>query len=484
MKGSIRRILLISNEKGYDLYLSKLLQNQINHEFEIDQVYPIEKAAGEINSGNYSSIILDIDGNEDCSTAAEKICAFNTYLPILVLSHHQNDTFEKAYKSGAQQVISKSHLDAQMLAYSILSSIDRKAIENEIHMRDEILKAVNNVAEIFLTQPNWDTYLSEVLESLGKATQSDHVSIIKNMDDSEDRTTGILQTEWWSNGVGQTDVIDRQHGIDYERPGFNRWKQLMKAGQAVWGDVEDLPAEEQASLMKLDIKSFIYIPIFIDHTWWGFIGFDRCTRRQNWNEVAVDALKTAAKILGAAISRQATEEKLTYLATHDYLTNLPNRMLFADRFNQATARSLRSGKKFAVISVDMDQFKSVNDTYGHQAGDEVLIEVGKRLTTTMRGTDTCARIGGDEFAIIAEEIHNKSDVIRIMEKICQAMQPKIAVENREIQTSASMGGSIYPQHGENLEELMKAADKALYFIKGTTTRFKIFSDDQISWLND
>jgi len=258
----------------------------------------------------------------------------------------------------------------------------------------------------------------------------------------------------------------------------------MKAGQAVWGDVEDLPAEEQAPLMKLDIKSFIYIPIFIDHTWWGFIGFDRCTQRQGWNEVEVDALKTAAKILGAAISRQATEERLTYLATHDYLTNLPNRMLFADRFNQATARSLRSGKNFAVISVDMDQFKSVNDTYGHQAGDEVLIEVGKRLTTTMRGTDTCARIGGDEFAIIAEEIHNKSDVIRIMEKICQALQPKITVENREIQTSASMGGSIYPQHGENLEELMKAADKALYFIKGTTTRFKIFSDDQISWLND
>jgi GAF domain-containing protein len=88
----------------------------------------------------------------------------------------------------------------------------------------------------------------------------------------------------------------------------------MKAGQAVWGDVEDLPAEEQASLMKLDIKSFIYIPIFIDHTWWGFIGFDRCTRRQNWNEVAVDALKTAAKILGAAISRQATERNCTYLA--------------------------------------------------------------------------------------------------------------------------------------------------------------------------
>jgi len=402
----------------------------------------------------------------------------------VVLSHHQNKYPANLYQKGAQQVLSKANMNSEALVYTILSAIDRKEIEIGIQTRDEILKAVNNAAEIFLTQPNWETYLEEVLASLGKATQSDRVYLFKNSTDAQDNAIALFQSEWVAENVEVKKSATVQNGIVYEKEGFRRWAQLMRTGQVIHGDVEDLPAEEQPLLLKLGVKSFVYMPIFIDHTWWGFIGFDQCTRRGKWSEVEVDALKTAAKILGAAISRQATEEKLIYLATHDYLTDLPNRMLFEDRFHQAMARSMRNGKKFAIISIDMDKFKLVNDTFGHQAGDEVLIEVGKRLADTIRGTDTCARIGGDEFAVIAEEINNKSDVIRVMEKICLAMQPNIQIESRNIQASASMGASIYPQHGENMEALLRAADKALYFIKNSSTRFKIFSDDQISWLND
>lgn len=484
MSGLVKRILLISAEKKYGSYLTSLLRDQIDYEFEIDQIYSLEKALGELHSGDYDSAILDFNAAEDCANAAERICSASSYLPVVVLSPNQNKYISDAYKKGAQQVINKSNLDAYSLTHSILSAIDRKEIENAIRSRDEILKAVNSAAEIFLTQPNWETYLEEVLAALGKATESDRVYLFRNMLDSADKPIAVLQSEWVAENVAVKKTASVEDGIDYEKEGFQRWKQLMEKGQVMHGDVDDLPAGEQALLMKLGVKSFVYMPIFIDHTWWGFIGFDQCTQRGKWLEVEVEALKTAAKILGAAISRQATEEKLTYLATHDYLTDLPNRLLFEDRFHQAIARSLRSGTKFAIISIDMDKFKLVNDSYGHQTGDEVLIEVGKRLTNTIRGTDTCARIGGDEFAVIAEEIHNKSDVIRVMEKICQAMQPDIEIEARILQVSASMGASIFPQHGENMESLLKAADKALYLIKGSTIRFKIYSDDQISWLND
>ena len=483
-KGSTKRVLLVSEEKRFDFYLTNLLQNQFEYEFEIDQIYPIERAIAEITSGDYDLVILDVKSGEDCSQVAEKICKAGLQLPIVVLSSHQDKNDIHAYKQGVQQIINKASLDPRILTHTILSAIDRKTIENEIHMRDEILKAVNSAAEIFLTDPNWESNLSNVLSSFGKATRSDRVYIFKNSMDPQGNLIASYQAGWVAKDPELEEVSLIQDFFEYEKSGFQRWIQQMQNNEMIYGNVEEMPAMEQPLLMRLDIKSFIRIPIFIDHTWWGFIGFDQCSVHNCFYEVEIDTLRTAAKILGAAISRQVTEEKLTYLATHDYLTNLPNRMLFEDRFQQAIARSMRNGRKFAVISLDMDKFKLVNDSYGHQIGDEVLIEVGKRLLNTIRGTDTCARIGGDEFAVIAEEINNKGDVMRVMEKICIAMQPKIDVEQHNIQGSASMGASIYPIHGTSMEELLKAADKALYYIKGSTARFKVYSDDQISWLND
>jgi diguanylate cyclase (GGDEF)-like protein len=365
-----------------------------------------------------------------------------------------------------------------------LTAINRKKIENEIQMRDAILQAVNNAAEIFLTQPDWSSYLNEVLASLGKATQSDRVYVFSNSTADDGSLVGEFEAEWINEDVQVIKTATVAGGVDYVKAGLGRWIKILQAGEVIHGDVETLPARERPLLMKLGVKSLIYVPIFIDHTWWGFIGFDQCSHRNQWLKVEIDALRTAAKILGAAISRQVTEEKLIYLATHDYLTNLPNRLLFEDRFHQAQARSDRSGMNFAVVSIDLDRFKNVNDTYGHHLGDLVLTEVAERLTIAMRGTDTCARIGGDEFAILVEEIHNKSDIIRVMEKITNILADVIELEKNEIVISASMGASIYPIHGKTLEELMKAADKTLYQIKGSTTRFKIYSDDQITWLKE
>ncbi len=483
-KGTVKRILLISNESNYCHYLTVLLQDQIDHDFEVDQVFPVEKAIKEIDSGEYDSVVLDISNSEDCCEAIDKINNASTCLPIVVIFSPQSKYISQAYKKGVQQIINKSFLNSQVLTHSIMAAIDRKAFENEIRTRDEILKAVNNAAEIFLTDPNWEANPKEVLSSLGKATRSDRVSIYKNSLDSEGNPVASYHSGWVAKDVDLEEVALIQDVLDYKKAGYLRWIQQMEQDQLILGNVEDMPSVEQPLLMRSGIKSLVRMPIFIDHTWWGFIGFDQCTQKKKWCEAEIDALRTAAQILGAAISRQVTEEKLIYLATHDYLTDLPNRMLFEDRFNQAIARSMRSGKKFAVISMDMDKFKLVNDSYGHPTGDAVLIEVGKRLMRTVRRTDTCARIGGDEFAVIAEDINNKSDVIRVMEKICFAMQPKILVEQFAIQTSASMGASIYPIHAIKMEDLLKAADKALYYIKGSTARFKVYSDDQISWLND
>ena len=252
----------------------------------------------------------------------------------------------------------------------------------------------------------------------------------------------------------------------------------------IYGSVLDLPPEEQAHLLKMDVRSLAVVPIFTDQVWWGFIGYDQCRQDKKWSSIEVDALKTAAKILGAAIARQDAETRLTHLATHDYLTNLPNRMLLEDRFVLAVARAKRSGKKFGIVTIDLDKFKLVNDAHGHPFGDKVLVEVAWRFSEAIRSSDTCARVGGDEFTVLAEGINNKKDLRRVMEKISQSMKPEISINGKQVILTASMGASIYPNHGTQMEQLMKAADIALYQVKDAYSGSKIFIDEQISWLKE
>ena len=252
----------------------------------------------------------------------------------------------------------------------------------------------------------------------------------------------------------------------------------------IHGPIEDLPETEKKILSQMGVRSIIVMPVIANGGWWGFMGFDQCRSVRSWSQVEIDALGTAARILGAAVSRQNAEKRLTHLATYDYLTDLPNRMLFEDRFEQAVARAKRVKKKIGVIAIDLDKFKSVNDLHGHPFGDKVLVEIAWRLSDAIRSSDTCARIGGDEFAVLAEGIDNKKDLLRVMEKLQCALETDIIINKISVRLTASMGASIHPNHGTGLETLMKAADKALYQVKQSYSGFKVFSDEQYSWLKN
>ena len=121
--------------------------------------------------------------------------------------------------------------------------------------------------------------------------------------------------------------------------------------------------------------------------------------------------------------------------------------------------------------------------HGHPFGDKVLVEVAHRFSEAIRSSDTCARIGGDEFTVLAEDIKNKKDIFRVMEKLSQSFRSPILIEDKQVQITASTGPSVYPNHGTELEQLMKAADVALYQIKESYSGFKIFIDEQYSLLN-
>lgn len=166
-----------------------------------------------------------------------------------------------------------------------------------------------------------------------------------------------------------------------------------------------------------------------------------------------------------------SERRLTYLAQHDPLTDLPNRMLLNDRLEHALAFAHRNRLELAVLYVDLNGFKQINDNYGHAVGDRVLEEVSKRLAHTIRENDTIARVGGDEFIILLEYIEGREDIDIVLKKIEATLSKPVRVNDDLLKIGASIGVSIYPQDAPNQDKLFSMADKAMYQAKkqGKTT---------------
>jgi diguanylate cyclase (GGDEF)-like protein/PAS domain S-box-containing protein len=163
--------------------------------------------------------------------------------------------------------------------------------------------------------------------------------------------------------------------------------------------------------------------------------------------------------------RKRTEEQLAYMATHDPLTDLPNRMLFNDRLTLALARAHRNQQKLAVMLLDLDHFKDVNDTLGHSVGDKLLQAVGERLINLLRKSDTIARMGGDEFMLILPEIARVEDTARVAQKVLESFRGPFVLDGHEVHITTSIGIAIYPDDGEDADTLMRDADMAMYRAK-------------------
>ncbi|MGE5468346.1 MAG: diguanylate cyclase domain-containing protein [Ignavibacteria bacterium] len=164
-------------------------------------------------------------------------------------------------------------------------------------------------------------------------------------------------------------------------------------------------------------------------------------------------------------SRKAAEDQIRFLAQHDSLTRLPNRSLMRERLVRAIAHADRNGRKVAVIFLDLDEFKAINDSYGHSAGDEMLRVVAQRLVECVRREDTVARLGGDEFVLVLEELNSASGIPAIVAKIIEAVGRPMEVEGQELRTATSIGVAFYPDDGEDPDELVKRADAAMYVAK-------------------
>ena len=186
----------------------------------------------------------------------------------------------------------------------------------------------------------------------------------------------------------------------------------------------------------------------------------------------------ATGMASIAIEHRRLTDRLSYQAQHDALTGLPNRFLLEDRLEQAIAYANRHQLNLAVLLLDLDGFKYINDTLGHQAGDQVLIEVSRRLRSVIRQADTVARLGGDEFFMVLSDLSKPSDAMRIAQSCLDALRKPILIAERDYVLSASIGISCYPEHGTEPEILRQHADTAMYHAKfNGKNGFQIFTPE-------
>jgi diguanylate cyclase (GGDEF)-like protein/PAS domain S-box-containing protein len=207
-----------------------------------------------------------------------------------------------------------------------------------------------------------------------------------------------------------------------------------------------------------------------------------------WVNLAMTALKTQSeKIAGyLGIAFDVTERKklteyVNHLAHHDQLTGLPNRVLLDDRMRQAIQRAKRNRYKVAVLMVDVDHFKRINDSLGHSAGDALLDSIAKKLCTAVRQTDTVARMGGDEFVIVMPEFRDEKDAERCAEAILQKVSTPTMLGNREVNVTVSVGLCVFPDCAADADSLLKNADAALYEAKeGGRNSFHVFNQNMVT----
>ena len=209
-----------------------------------------------------------------------------------------------------------------------------------------------------------------------------------------------------------------------------------------------------------------------------------------WVNLAMTALKTQGEngerivgYLGIAFDiteRKKLTEFVNHLAHHDQLTGLPNRMLLDDRMQQAIQRARRNRHKVAVLMVDVDYFKRINDSLGHSAGDSLLDAIAKKLCSAVRQTDTVARMGGDEFVIVMPEFRDEKDAVRCAEAILQKVSTPTMLGNREVNVTVSVGLCIFPDCANDAEDLLKNSDAALYEAKESgRNAFHVFNQGMV-----
>lgn len=351
---------------------------------------------------------------------------------------------------------------AFLIGYYVNKIYMAKIRENNDQIAFQKINSEFSLEIVNLNQENFDAKINKLLHTMGLFFQIDraYIYLINHKDN-----TMAYSYEWCAEGIEPQIGTVKEVPITVCAWGFDQLKQNKVTS---FEDVGAMPIEaraEQEQLMRQKVKSFVTVSIDKDNDIDGFIGFETIVLHKKWSEEKIKQLSILSNLIAQGLAKIKDQKKIEYMAYYDALTTLPNRFLFKDRTNQGIGLAKENGKQIAVIIIDLDNFKLVNDAIGHKGGDELLKEVGKKLQESVGKTVTVARFGGDEFMMLLNNIENEEEIFKLGDKIMDLFTQPFKIQGQDFLVTGSAGISVYPIDGEDADTLIKNADTAMYKAK-------------------
>ena len=416
----VPKILLIDSNAVTAGKIRSALAAAGSDSFKVECVRQLSEGLERLSKRGIAAILLALS-LPDCEgiEAFDKLFAVAPDIPILILGGNNQETIAKeALARGAQDYLLPDHLDAYSLTRALRNAIERKSIEDALFVEKE--RAV------------------VTLNSIGDAVLC----------------TDVLGKITYLNLVAET------------MTGWRREEAIGKSLAEVFQIIDGATRKPARDPMEMAMEQNRTVGLTLNCVLIRRDGFESPIE-----DSAAPIHDRAGRVIGAVIvfhdvsAARAMTLQMTYSAQHDLVTNLPNRLLLSDRISQAISLARRQRRPLAVLFLDLDRFKTINDSLGHAAGDSLLQSVSKRLLASIRRSDTVSRQGGDEFVILLSEITHPEDAATSARQILHSLSAPHSVGGQDLHVLGSIGISLYPEDGEDAETLIKNADTAMYHAK-------------------
>jgi diguanylate cyclase (GGDEF)-like protein/PAS domain S-box-containing protein len=427
------RILLIENDPAAADQIRAALGATSDDMFEVEWVRQLSEGLERLSKKGIAAVLLDLSLPDSQGLETfDNLFTTAPDVPILILGGHLNEGLAKqAVARGAQDYLLPGHLNGYSLPRALHNSIDRKATEDALYLEKERAQVT--------------------LNSIGDA-------------------------------VLCTDISGKITYLNLVAEKVTGWSREEAAGRAlaeVFKIIDGTTRQTAPDPTEMAIKQNRTVGLTVNCV---LIRRDGCESAIQDSSAPIH--DRAGQVIGAVIvfhdvtAARGMSLQMTYLAEHDGLTKLPNRMLLTDRISQSIALARRQKKNLAVVFLDLDGFKYINDSLGHPTADQLLQSVSKRLLASLRGSDTVSRQGGDEFVILLSEITDPKDAATCAKKILLSLSAPHSIEGQDLHIDGSIGISVYPEDGEDAETLIKNADAAMYHAKEKgRSDFQVFKAD-------
>jgi len=417
---SIKVLLLVEDNPGDARLLREMFNEEGSHGTEMTYAQCMKDAEKCLAERIVDIILLDL-GLPDAEgvTAVRRVRAAAPRVPLVVLTGRDDESLAAlALQEGAQDYLIKGQIDSRSLLRALRYAIERKTMEEALFVEKERAQVT--------------------LNSIGDA---------------------VVCTDISGNITFLNVVAEKMTGWSWQEASGRPMAEVFKILDAVSRETTPNPMD---AAMGQDRT--VHLP-------------SNCilVRRDGFETPIEDSVapihNREGKATGAVIvfhdvsTARAMAAQMTHSAQHDFLTGLPNRMLLNDRISQAIVLAPRHSKKVAVLFLDLDGFKHINDSLGHPTGDKLLQSIAKRLVSCVRSSDTVSRQGGDEFVVLLSEMEQSEDAAISALRILQAVAEAHTIENHELHVTTSIGVSVFPDDGNDAETLVKNADTAMYQAK-------------------